>query len=282
VIKSLICVFLPLIAVAAPNPDAVLQAKAAERPIDGIMDNSFFIEEAYNQEPGVVQHIFTAFGSVNRLRGPDDRAWDLSFTQEWPVFSQTHQFSYTAPYGFIESGVDESNDIGDVLLNFRFQALFNAETLTAFAPRLSLVLPTGDKEHGFRNDTLGYQMNLPFSTTLGDRWFFHLNVGATWLPDSASGRDLCDSNVGGSTIFAATSNVHFLVEWIGNWSDEAEGREFEAIISPGVRTAFNFKNDAQLVLGAAAPIGLTGSAPDYGVFLYVSFEHAFLKQESVQ
>ena len=36
-------------------------AEAQEsRPIDGIADNSFLIEEAYNQEAGVVQHIFTA------------------------------------------------------------------------------------------------------------------------------------------------------------------------------------------------------------------------------
>ncbi len=33
---------------------------AEERPIDVIEDNSFLIEEAYNQEPGVVQHIFNA------------------------------------------------------------------------------------------------------------------------------------------------------------------------------------------------------------------------------
>ena len=282
VVKSLTRIFLPLVALAGPNPDAGLQANAAERPIDGIMDNSFFIEEAYNQEPGVVQHIFTGFGNANRLPGPDDRAWDLSFTQEWPVFSQKHQFSYTVPYSFLESGGVQSNGVGDVLLNYRFQALFNPKTLTAFAPRASLVLPTGDEERGFGDETLGYQVNLPFSTTLGDRWFVHLNAGATWLPDSASGRDLWHSNIGGSTIFAATSNVHFLVEWIGNWNDEAEGREFVSIISPGVRTAFNFKNDTQFVLGVAAPIGVTGSAPDYGVFLYVSFEHAFLKQESVQ
>jgi hypothetical protein len=282
VIKSLIWVCLPLIAVAAPKPDAVLQAKTAERPIDGIMDNSFFIEEAYNQEPGIVQHILTGFGNVNRLSGPDAGAWDLTLTQEWPIFSQKHQFSYTVPYSFVESGGMRSNGIGDVLLNYRYQAFFNPETLTAFAPRATLVLPTGDDERGFGEDTLGYQVNLPFSTTFGDRWFVHLNAGATWLSDSASGGDLWDSNVGASTIFAATSNVHFLLEWIGNWNDEAEGREFESIISPGVRTAFNFKNDTQFVLGVAAPIGLTGAAPDYGVFLYVSFEHAFLKQESVQ
>ena len=275
-IKYFIGVCLPLIALA--GPDVVLQPKAGERPIDGIMDNSFFIEEAYNQEPGIVQHILTGFGNVTRLPGSDDRAWDLSFTQEWPVFSQKHQFSYTVPYSFLESGGMHSNGVGDVLLNYRFQALFNPETLTAFAPRASLVLPTGDEGQGFGDDTFGCQVNLPFSTTLGDRWFFHLNAGATWLPDSASGRDLWHSNVGGSTIFAATSNVHFLLEWIGNWNDEAGGREFDSIISPGVRTAFNFKDDTQLVLGLAAPIGLTGGAPDYGVFLYVSFEHGFSKR----
>ena len=55
-----------------------------------------------------------------------------------------------------------------------------------------------------------------------------------------------------------------------------------SIISPDVRTAFDFKDDTQLILGVAAPIGLTGWSPDYGVFLYVSFEQVFLKQESVR
>lgn len=31
----------------------------------------------------------------------------------------------------------------------------------------------------------------------------------------------------------------------------------------------------QAVGGLAAPIGLNGNAPDYGVFLYLSFEHGF-------
>ena len=45
-----------------------------DRPAEGIQDNSFLIEEAYNQEPGVVQHIFNARWSVNRNGGGDDRA----------------------------------------------------------------------------------------------------------------------------------------------------------------------------------------------------------------
>ena len=38
---------------------SLINALVASEPLaKGIQDNSFFIEEAYNQEPGVVQHIF--------------------------------------------------------------------------------------------------------------------------------------------------------------------------------------------------------------------------------
>jgi hypothetical protein len=32
-----------------------------------------------------------------------------------------------------------------------------------------------------------------------------------------------------------------------------------------------------MVLGLAVPIGLTSESPDYGVYLYFSFERPFLK-----
>lgn len=249
---------------------------AADRPIDGMMDNSFFIEEAYNQEPGVVQHIFTGFYHAH---GADERGWDFSFTQEWPVFSQTHQFSYTVPYSFAKSGGHWRDGVGDVLLNYRFQAFFDEKTLRAFAPRVSLVLPTGAE--AFSDNTLGYQINLPFSTTIGDRWFVHLNAGSTWLPDaeSAGGRDLRHYNLGASAIYALTSDLHLMLEWTGGWKAriETRGHDFEALISPGVRKAFNLRGGTQVVLGVAAPIGITRAAPDFGVFLYASFEHPFVK-----
>src|SRR5437667_1598099 len=91
----------------------------SRRNVDGIRDNSFLIEEAYNQEPGVVQHIFNASYSVDRRAGLNDKIWNLTFTQEWPVFSQTHQFSYTIPYRFIETGGRSHNGVGDILLNYR-------------------------------------------------------------------------------------------------------------------------------------------------------------------
>jgi hypothetical protein len=254
---------------------ATAGAEPHQRNVDGIMDNSFFVEEAYNQEPGVVQHIFNAIYTHQSFDGSDENRVDLLFTQEWPLFSQRHQLSYTVPYSFIESGQD---GLGDMLLNYRFQAFLDETTLTAFAPRASLVLPTGDEGRGLGEDSVGFQGNLPFSTALGDSWFVHANAGLTFLPDTSSGADLLHYHSGASAIYAATPDLHFLVEWIGVWADSAgDGHEFESLISPGVRHAFNFQNGSQLVLGLAVPIGLTSSAPDVGAFLYCSFEHAFLK-----
>src|SRR6266576_4945089 len=104
---------------------------ASEPIAKGIQDNSFLVEEAYNQEPGVVQHIFNLpsffTGHAHEITP--------SFTQEWPVFSETHQFSYTVPHTFVE----DEHGFEDIRLNYRFQALMESEQEPAFAPRFSLV-----------------------------------------------------------------------------------------------------------------------------------------------
>ena len=251
-----------------------------KRPIDGISDNSFFIEESYNQEAGVVQHIFNAAYGVSKFRGPEERTWNPTFTQEWPVPDIRHQFSYTVPYNLIESGGQSRHGVGDVLLNYRFQAYYDEKTLTGFAPRFSLVLPTGDEKSGFGNNTLGYQWLLPFSTTIGDRWFLHANAGLTFLPDAGArpAHDLLNCNLGASAVYCASERLNFMLEWVGAWNESPNDRgglrrDFAALISPGVRYAFNFAHESQMVLGVGVPVGVTPAAPDVGVFLYFSFEH---------
>ena len=264
----------------------MMAAEEPRRPIDGIMDNSFLIEDAYNQEPGVVQHIFNTVYSIDDLSQPRQRRTDLSFTQEWPAYGQAHQFSYTVPYAVVREAGHWSDGIGDVLLNYRYQVFLNEKTLTAFAPRFSLVLPTGDERRGFGNGTLGYQWNLPYSLTLGDRWFVHANAGLTFLPNAGEKpvHDLLNYNLGGSVIYCLTDRFNLMLEWIGNWNQSVAGsgeveRQFPSVISPGFRTAFNFSNGSQFVIGLAAPIGLTKSAPEIGAFVYLSFEHRMFGKE---
>ena len=251
----------------------------SKRPVDGIMDNSFLIEEAYNQEQGVVQNIFNAVYGMNHVVGPETHALNLSFTQEWPVFSQKHQFSYTIPYGFLWNKGHESDAFGDVQLNYRYQAYLDEKTLTAFAPRFTLVLPTGSVIEGFHEGVVGYQLGLPFSTTVGDRWFVHANAGLTYLPDAvaASNEDFLRYSLGASAIYCVNDRFNLMLEWICSWTEtprpnDRVGHEFSSLISPGFRYAINFQNGSQLVLGLAAPIGLTDSAPQLGAFVYLSFE----------
>lgn len=261
---------------------AVCFAEEAEkRPAEVVQDNSFLIEEAYNQEPGVVQHILNVVYSVDRQRGGDERDWTFVFTQEWPVFSQTHQFSYTLPYTFADHGRSSANGFEDISLNYRLQVLMESETRPAFAPRFTLILPTGDESKGFGNDALGYQTNLPVSKILTDRLTVHGNAGATFFPD-ANGHDLVNYNLGGSVIYAVTPRFNLMLEAVANWDEEENDRggterNCAAVISPGFRYAWNHPNDAQTVVGLAAPIGLTSHAPDFSVFIYASFEHFFYR-----
>ena len=48
-----------------------------------------------------------------------------------------------------------------------------------------------------------------------------------------------------------------------------------ALISPGVRAAFNFASGLQIVPGLAFPIGIGPSHGERSAFFYLSFEHPF-------
>lgn len=256
---------------------------ADERPIDVIEDNSFLIEEAYNQEPGVVQHIFSAqYTTSGRTHG-----WQFNFTQEWPVFSQDHQFSYTIPsYHLVDDGSRVSG-LGDILLNYRYQLVYEGDIKPAVAPRFSLILPTGNRKKDTGNNVVGYQINLPVSKKITDRIGLHFNLGGTFLPhvkspvdlngDSAK-KSLSSLNVGGSAIYALFPRFHLMLEWLGNseqsFSDSGKReRSFLSTMSPGFRTAIVNEDKLQIVTGAAMPVGLNRKTDNLGAFLYLSIEH---------
>jgi Putative MetA-pathway of phenol degradation len=261
-------------------------AGAAEKQsIDAIEDNSFLIEEAYNQEPGVVQHIFSAaYNDDSRRRG-----WSFNFTQEWPVFSQDHQFSYSVLSYHLMDGSDRVYGVGDVLLNYRYQTLEEGKLKPAFAPRFSLVLPTGNRDRGTGNGVVGYQWNLPFSKKLGSRFALHANFGLTYLPHArvrlggstgplSPRHSLVSYNVGASGIFAVFSRFHLMLEWVGEFEESITDsgkttRPFQPVISPGFRGAMVNEENLQVVVGTAAPIGLNRKADNYGALLYLSIEH---------
>ena len=237
----------------------------------GIQDNSFLIEEAYNQEPGVVQHI----GSVRR-QGKDRF---FSFTQELPLGSQAHQFSWSLPYAWLHDDiVGDVGRLGAVQLSYRYQALTESAHLPAFAPCLSLILPTDDPKSELGDG--GLQLNLPFSKIVADRVTVHANAGMTTFFD-VQGQQPTIYNLGGSVVYALSRETNLLFETVAEWIESVGAtrdieRQFVLLLVPGIRHAFNLP-DAQLVVGIGAPIRFTGGSPEYGVLLYASFEHKLLQ-----
>ncbi|HXE58439.1 MAG TPA: hypothetical protein VNK43_10605 [Gemmatimonadales bacterium] len=237
-----------------------------------IRDNSFLIEEGYNQEPGVVQHIAT----FQRAEGGD--WWAFSFTQEWPLFGQRHQLSFTLPVADLADGTG----LGDVGLNYRHQ-LVGGEGPVAFAPRLTILLPTGDEDSGHGTGAVGLQANLPLSVDLSPRFTAHVNLGATLTPqarsplgDEAAAADL---NLGASAIWHAFRKIDFLVEAL--WLSEAEvtgpgrtARDETVVFNPGLRWAHDI-GGLQIVPGIGYPIALGDGTDERSLFLYLSFEHPF-------
>jgi hypothetical protein len=248
-----------------------------------IQDNSFLIEEAYNQERGVVQHIST----FSRMWNSPD--WSYTFTQEWPGRRNwRHQFSYTLigahSGGFAGSGIG----LGDTALNYRYQIYGDGDARFAFAPRVSILLPTGDVTRGRGFGAAGFQTNLPASMVLHRRLVSHWNLGATLVPHAQNvdhqRASTIGYNAGQSLIVVLHPRVNFLLETSDSHFQCVAGpgrTEWSrtTYMSPGVRWAYNFKSGLQIVPGLAMPVGIGSSAGERGVLLYLSFEHPYGKGE---
>jgi len=146
-VTVLVLLAVPAHAQTADRPDTT----DASRPFE-IEDNSFFVEEAFNQEAGVVQ---TIVGSAFLL----ESGWAATVTQEWPVPGVHHQLSFTVPFG----RVNGETGPGDVSLNYRYQLLEEGAGRPAIAPRLTLLMPTGSTARGLGAGAWGIQVNLPAS-----------------------------------------------------------------------------------------------------------------------
>lgn len=263
---------LPLVVYAQQAADSSGFSKAIE-------DNSYFIEEAYNQEDRVVQHISN--GRYSLLSSHD---FAYSFTQEWPVFSQKHQFSYTIGFSSLNSG--NVFGLNDVILNYRYQ-LTGHDAFITLAPRVSLIIPTGNAKKDLGTGVFGYQFNLPASKRISNKFVFHANAGFTLLPnvestdayDEVTQNNFTAINLGASSIWLVNYRTNLMLEVLYNILHEAGPvsgmvTQGQLIISPGIRHAFDLKS-LQIVPGIAVPLLIQNDNTEVGLFFYLSFEHPF-------
>jgi hypothetical protein len=215
---------------------------------------------------------------------------------ELPLGSQKHQFSFTTQFltAFEQPGggpATQQGDVGDTFLNYRYQLLANDDFLWC-APRVSLIVPTGDERFGLGTGEVGYQFNLPISR-YGERFDFHFNAGATITPhvslplpagSPSPTHDLRGYNLGASAFWKPQTYLHFFVEGLSLWGEEIDdfGRRdggAQVFVNPGVRYAICQFEDVEWVIGASVPVGLTEDSPDLGAFAYMSVEHVFRRTD---
>lgn len=263
---------------AAAAASALGPVGAGSVEAEPIQDNSFLIEEAYNQEPGVVQHIST-------LRRSRDGTWSYAFTQEWPLGGSRHQLSFTVPFHRAGDDAGRSRGIGDAAVHYRLQALGDeGPGSIAFAPRFSLLLPTGDERDGLGTGGTGVEIGLPVSAALGERFVAHANAGGSLVPSAknAAGHraGTFGYRIGASLVWLSRPDLNVLFEAAWERAEEPIGpdrteRERALRLSPGIRFALNLPGGLQIVPGVALPIGAGPSSGQRDVFLYLSFEHPF-------
>ena len=264
-LATVIVAILPSSGFAQEKAPDLSEAKKFE-----IVDNSFFVEEAFNQDRGVFQNIF----SWSRDGSGD---WIASFTQEWPAPNVTHQLSYTVPF----VGGAMPTHFGGVLLNYRMQVFGERQRRPAFSPRFSVILPTGRNID--ETDRPGVQFNLPFSKQFGD-FYVHLNAGATWLHGVSAGEtsraNLTSPVYAGSVIWHTRSYLNLMLESVLTMQDtvideDSTSAQRIATIAPGIRGGWTI-GDRQVVLGGAVPITLAEGEPRSTAFLlYFSYELPF-------
>jgi len=222
----------------------------------GIQDNSLLTEEAYNQEPAIVQHI-NFFQRDTRTH-----EWIYTFTQEWPAPAQKHQLSYTIP---LQTG----NRIGDLALNYRYQLAGNSDAKFAATPRFTIMFPTGDWRRGAGNGAVGYNLAMATSFAPVEEWNFHFDAGLITVPHSHGTSHAF--NLADNVVYRPAKRVNFMVETVFNREDG----ENSLLVSPAVRWAYNFANGLQIVPAIGFPIGVGPSAGERAAILYLSFEHPF-------
>lgn len=256
-----------------------------------IEDNSMFIEEAFNQEKSVIQHISNFI--FDNLKGGD---FTYAFTQEIPMIEDKFQFSYTLNYSVLQTpnfGMP-AEGFADMLLNFR-PMLMDKTDWAIVIPRFTLILPTGNAKAGFGDGAWGGQFNLAVTKRLNSRLTTHWNAGYTYLNKKDFwAADLDNTmvkvaeknqnfyNLGVSCIYLVSDSFNLMLEGLTNSESYLGGNNKvvmsnTSILNPGFRSAFTIRN-VQIVPGLGVPLYFVdGNYSHYGGFVYLSIEPDYTK-----
>jgi hypothetical protein len=254
-----------------------------------IEDNSMLIEEAFNQEAGVIQHISNFI--------VDHGEYVYNYTQEIPLADVKHQLSIGISYASFQKpeGVDLLNSnyltrgLGDVFVNYR-PMLMGKNDWALVIPRFTLIIPTGNARYGLGSGGWGGQFNLAVTKRLNRKITTHYNAGYTVIqkadyyayssdgtPDLKFQKNIPAANIGGSVIWLVHSKFNLMTEYVTSFGKAINesgtlDKDNVTVINPGFRFAINVSK-CQIVPGMGVPINfVNGSFTGTGGFFYLSIE----------
>ena len=261
---------------AAVSAQTATPAKAASAPFE-IIDNSFLVEEAFNQEAGIFQNIADMVFV--------DGNWGFNFTQEWPASSR-RSISCRTRCRRSTTETDPASAIRKSTIGIsygwraRTAGIFaarqpgGADGRRAATPRIRIAGPAGQ----------------PAVQQAGNDWYWHWNAGVTWLPRAESldpapntdtRVDLMSPFLAASGIYRVRQMFNLMLESVLRFDELVDEtgtrRETAFILSPGFRGGWNI-GEQQLIVGAAVPITWVDGETEPGLLLYLSYELPFKKR----
>lgn len=252
-------------------------------------DNSFLLEEAFNQEMGVIQHISTV-----TLDKVDFQTLQCSYTQEIPLTHRTHQLNISLNYMMMPDqrfSDRPTNGFGDFYVSYR-PLLFDENDWLMLIPRFTLIIPTGDASRRLGYGAWGAQVNLAVTKRISDRTVAHVNAGLTqffkfdhyeYIGDRSAltaERNVLFKNLGYSFVWHATNRVNFMFEHVVNMNADIDDNGFlfaqnTQVINPAIRYCID-RAHLQVVPGIGFPLTIARGEPiQRGIFFYLSFETSY-------
>lgn len=245
-----------------------------------IQDNGFFVDEAFTQEEGYVQHTFKFARSFNG-------SWQSVVEEEIPLGSEKQQISFTASMnGFNSDNNGKVRGFGDLQIEYRYRLIGGESSRVTISPTFGVSFPTGSYRNELGSGGFGTEISLPVSIAFSNRFMTNSNVGVSFTPRARNteGNQAFVTNfeIGQSFVWFARPKLNALVELVWERNKEVIGQkltkaENEFFVSPGIRWGYTFKNGLTIVPGIAIPIGIGPSKGEKSIFFYLSFEHPFKK-----
>jgi hypothetical protein len=248
-----------------------------------IEDNSFLVDEAFNQEKGVMQFISNFHWSNISLH-----CMTYAFRHEIPV-NNYHQISYTLQYNFSQPfGKTNYSGPGDISIGYTYLAAGKDDWLM-MVPQINFILPTGDPAKGLGNGGFGGKLGLALTKRLSRAVVTHYNISCTMIykadyymktlqaESRKAERNINIKTFATSLIWYPTARFNLMFESVVNLLNDVQAngssiQVWQVTSNPGLRFAFDLKK-ALMVTGVSFPFNFDNNSKDQtGFFMYLSLE----------